>query len=151
MAPTLSINTVTGLWFHHIDISKACLWIGLPWWLSGKESACQAGDARQIFGNALLTSLRDIQMPKHLVWVLIRKHRGFPDGSAIKNPLANAGDAGNLGLIPGSRGSGKGNSSPLQYSHLENPMNRGAWQATVCRVARVRHDLATKPPPPFLV
>ena len=37
--------------------------------------------------------------------------------------------------------------NPLQYSCLENPMDREAWQATVHEVARVRHDLATKPPP----
>ena len=36
--------------------------------------------------------------------------------------------------------------NPLQYSCLENPMDRGAWRATVHGVARVRHDLATKPP-----
>ena len=50
------------------------------------------------------------------------------------------------GLIPGSgRSPGEGNSSPLQYSCLENSMDRGAWQATVRRVARVARDLATKP------
>ena len=38
--------------------------------------------------------------------------------------------------------------NPLQYSCLENPMKRGAWQATVHGVARVGHDLVTKPPPP---
>ena len=37
---------------------------------------------------------------------------------------------------------------PLQYSYLENPMVRGAWQATVHGIARVGHDLATKPPSP---
>ena len=42
---------------------------------------------------------------------------------------------------------GEGNGNPLQYSCLENPMDR-AWQATVHGVARVGHDLATKPPPP---
>ena len=40
-----------------------------------------------------------------------------------------------------------GHGNPLQYSCLENPMYRGAWQATVHEVARVRHNLATKPPP----
>ena len=40
------------------------------------------------------------------------------------------------------------NGNPLQYSCLENPMDRGAWQATVHGAARVRHDLATNPPPP---
>ena len=41
---------------------------------------------------------------------------------------------------------GEGNGNPLHYSCLENPMDRGAWQATVHGVTRVRHDLATKPP-----
>ena len=61
--------------------------------------------------------------------------RGFPGGSAIKNPPANAGDSGS---IPGSRrSSGGGKSNPLQYSCLENPMDRGAWQATVHGVTKV--------------
>ena len=51
-----------------------------------------------------------------------------------------------LGSIPGSgRSPGEGNGNPLQYSCLGNPMDRGAWRATVCGVARVRNDLATKP------
>ena len=55
--------------------------------------------------------------------------RSFPDGSVVKNSPANAGDA---GLIPGPRRSPRGrNDNPLQYSCLENPMDRGAWQATV--------------------
>ena len=41
---------------------------------------------------------------------------------------------------------GEGNGNPLQYSGLENPMDRGAWQATVCGVTRVGHNLVTKPP-----
>ena len=53
---------------------------------------------------------------------------GFPSGSVVKNLPANAGD---LGSIPGSgRSSGEGNDNPLQYSFLENPIDRGAWQAT---------------------
>ena len=53
-----------------------------------------------------------------------------------------------LGLIPGLRRSlGEGNGSPLQDSCLENPMDKGAWQATVHGVARVGHDLVTKPTP----
>ena len=55
----------------------------------------------------------------------------FPGGLAVKNTLANAGDTGELGLIPGSRRSlGEGNGNPLQYSCLGNLMDRGAWQAT---------------------
>ena len=62
-----------------------------------------------------------------------------------KESACNAGDQ---GLIPGAgRSSGEGNGNPPQYSCLENPMHRGAWQATVHGVARVGHDLVTKPPP----
>ena len=69
----------------------------LPWWLSGKESACSAG---------------------------------------------------HLGSIPGpGRVPGEGNGNPLQYSYLGNPMDRGAWWATVHGITRVGHDLAAKPPP----
>ena len=62
----------------------------------------------------------------------------------VKNPPANAGDARDEGLIPGlGRSPGIGNGNPLQYSCLENYMDRGAWRATVHRVTRVRHDLET--------
>ena len=54
---------------------------------------------------------------------------------------------GDQGSVPGARRSpGEGNSYPCQYSCLENSMHRGAWWVTVHRVARVGHDLATKPP-----
>ena len=54
---------------------------------------------------------------------------GFPSGSKIKDPSASVREAGS---IPGSgRSPGKGNDNPLQYSCLENPMNRGAWQAII--------------------
>ena len=54
--------------------------------------------------------------------------RGFPGSSEGKESACNAGD---LGLVPGSgRSSGEGNSNLLQYSCLENPMDRGAWWAT---------------------
>ena len=53
----------------------------------------------------------------------------FPGGSVVKYPPANAGD---LGSIPESgRSPGGGNGNPFQYSWLENPMDTGAWQATV--------------------
>ena len=57
----------------------------------------------------------------------------------VKNPLANAGDVRDSGLIPGSgRSPGEGNGNPLQYYCLENPMDRGAWRATVDRVTKSR-------------
>ena len=54
----------------------------------------------------------------------------------VKSPLANARDMRDKSSIPVSRRPpGEGNSSPLQYSYLENPIDRGAWQAIVHRVA----------------
>ena len=65
---------------------------------------------------------------------LYKTHQSYPVVSAIKNSPANAGD---MGSIPGpGRSSGKGKGNPLQYSCLENPMERGAWQATVHGVAK---------------
>ena len=59
----------------------------------------------------------------------------LPDGSVVKNLPANAGDVGDPGLIPGlGRSPVEGNGNLLQYSCLENPMERGAWQTTVHRV-----------------
>jgi len=63
-----------------------------------------------------------------------------------KESICNAGDTGS---VPGlGRSPGEGNDNPLQYSCMENSINRGAWWAIVHEVTRVRHNLATKPPPP---
>ena len=60
---------------------------------------------------------------------------------------ASAYKVGDPGSIPRSgRSPGEGNGNPLQYSCLENPIDRGAWQVTVHGVTRVGQDLATKPP-----
>ena len=59
----------------------------------------------------------------------------FLGGSEVKNPPVNAGDARDVGSIPGSgRSPGGGNGNPFQYSCLENSMDRGAWRATVLGV-----------------
>ena len=74
-----------------------------------------------------------------------KSNLGFPGGSVGKGSACGAGV---LGLIPGlGRSPGEGNDNQLQYSCLENPMDRGAWRATVHGFSRVRHDLLTKPPP----
>ena len=74
--------------------------------------------------------------------MLLGRNEGFPGGSVVKNPQTNAGDT---GLIPGSgRSPEEANGNPLQYSCLGNPMDRGAWWATVHGVAKFRHDLAIK-------
>ena len=62
---------------------------------------------------------------------------GFPDGSVVKKPPASSGDAGDTGSIPGSgRSPGGRHGSLLPYSCLENPMDRGAWQAIVQRITK---------------
>ena len=59
---------------------------------------------------------------------------GFPGGPVGKQPARDVGDAGS---IPGcGRSPGEGNGNPLQYSCLKNPMDRGAWLATVHQVAK---------------
>ena len=64
---------------------------------------------------------------------------GFPGGAEVKASACNVGD---LGSTPGinSRSPGEGNGNPLHYSCLENPMDRGAWWATVHGSQRVGHD-----------
>ena len=69
-----------------------------------------------------------------LIFIIVRIV-GFPGGVVVKNLPVNAGDLRDTGLIPGPGRSREGNGNPLQYSFLENPMDRGAWQATVHRVA----------------
>ena len=69
-------------------------------------------------------------MPKHITHLLIW---GFADGSVVKNPPANAGDAGSIPELGRSPGEGNGNS--LQYSCLGNPMEIRAWKAIALGVA----------------
>ena len=71
----------------------------------------------------------------------------FSHSSVGKESACNAGDLGSISGL--GRSPGEGNGNPLQYSHLENPMGRKAWQATVHEVARVRYDLVTKPLPAY--
>ena len=76
-----------------------------------------------------------------MLFNLYRLNNSLGKGSVCK--------AGDPGSIPGlGRSPGEGNGKPLQYSCLKNPMDRGVRQATVHGVARVGHDLATKPSPP---
>ena len=59
----------------------------------------------------------------------------------VKNPPASAGASKDAGSIPGSgRSPGEGNGNPLQFSCLENPVDRGAWWAIVHGVTNVRHN-----------
>ena len=75
------------------------------------------------------------------------KSSGLPWWFGGKESACNAGDVGSiLGL---GRCPGEGNDNSFQFSCLGNPMDRGAWQAIVHGVTRVKHDLVTKPSPPI--
>ena len=64
----------------------------------------------------------------------VKYSKGFPGGSVVKNPPANAADT---GVTPGlERSPGEGDGNPLQYFFLRSPMGRGAWQTTVHGVSK---------------
>ena len=69
--------------------------------------------------------------------------RDFPGGPVVRNPSANAGDTGHVGSIPGwGRSPAEGNGNSLQDACLGNPVNRGAWQATVHGITKSRTRLS---------
>ena len=79
-----------------------------------------------------------------LIFLVSVFYVGFPVGSVIKNPPANARDAEDAVLVPGSgRFPGEGNGNPFHYSCLENPMEREAWRATVHGVTKSQTWLST--------
>ena len=76
----------------------------------------------------------DLILWPQAVYSMPLEHQGLPGGSDSKESTCNAGDPGST---PGSeRSPGEGNGNPLQYSCLENSMDRGAWRATVHGVAK---------------
>ena len=89
---------------------------------------CQCGVSHEVQQGAQGASLMAPGIERDVV--------SFPGGSEVKASAFNAGD---LGSIPGLGSSpGKGNGTPLQYSCLENPMDGGAWWATVHGVTKSR-------------
>ena len=76
-------------------------------------------------------------------WDALQKTKGFPGRAVVKNLPANAGAPRDVGSIPGSgRSLGVGNGNPLQYSCLENSMERGAWRAIVYGVTKSQIQLS---------
>ena len=87
-----------------------------------------------------LSEINQTEKDKYMISLICGK--GFPGGSVGKESACNVGDAGDAGLIPESgRSPGGGHSNPLHYVCLENPVDRGAWQATVQRVAKSQTGL----------
>ena len=107
--------------------------MGFPCGSAGKESACNAGDPSSTPGSGRSTGERD-RLPTPIFL-------GFPGGSDGKASACNAGD---LDSIPGLGRSGEGNGYcyPLQYSGMENSIDREAWRATVHGVTKSRTQLS---------
>ena len=80
----------------------------------------------------------DVHLYIHTYIMYTHIYMGFPGGSDGKGSACNVGD---LGLIPGlGRSPGGEHGNPLQYSYLQNPMDRGGWWATVHESQRIGHD-----------
>ena len=95
----------------------------------GSQSWTQLSDYHSRFSYKLLdVPLFFSDLVKCLAKFSTSVGMGFPGSSVVKNPPANAGDSGSVSGL--GRSSGEGNGNPLQYSCLENPMDRGAWWAT---------------------
>ena len=128
-------------WFGGRQFSTTRGGENFPGGSDGKVSAYNAGDQGSIPGSE--RSPREGNgNPLHILAAIptphqkrgSKKYLDFPSGSDGKVSAYNARD---LGSIPGSgRSPREGNGTPLQYSCLENPMDRGAWQATVHGVAK---------------
>ena len=84
-------------------------------------------------------SIRLVSVLVHIYGGSYSKLDNFPGGAVVKNLPTNAGDARHVGSIPGlGRSPGGGNGNPLPSSCLGNPVDRGAWQATVRGVTKSR-------------
>ena len=116
----------------------ALLWYNVLFsqWLTFFSLVCSKYTCQTIWGWIFCYGTIVYYKP-HLTFL----HLPFPGGSEGKESACSAGD---LGLSPGlGRSPGEGNGNPVQYSHLENSLDRGDWQATVHGVAKSRTQLST--------
>ena len=103
--------------------------------------ACEESNQGDVSGSSFVRILRKSWKGQFFAFPIFLALPGFPGGSEVKASAWNVGDPGS---IPGlGRSPGEGNGNPLQYSCLENPMDRGAWWATVHGVAKSLTQLST--------
>ena len=113
----------------------------LVWEIPWKE---EPGRLHSPWGCKELDRTEGLRLSLHTeIDLLLFILQGFSHSSVGKESAYNAGDQ--IRFL-GQEASGEGNGNPLQYSGLENPMDRGAWQAPVHGGERVRHNLANKLP-----
>ena len=105
------------------------------------DGDCSPEIKRHLFlGREVMTNLDSIFKSRDITLLTKVRLASLPGGSEVK---ASAYDEGDLGLIPGlGRSPGEGNGNQLQYSCLENPMDGGAWWATVRRIAKSQTRLS---------
>ena len=111
-----------------------------------RNNRCQGDEGKMISLHEVPTVCQSCgELSNHLtsftlvnfLKLCLHMRTGFPGASVINNPSTNAGVARDMGLIPGSgRSPGEGNGNSLQYSCLESPMDRGAWQAMIHGAAK---------------
>ena len=132
-----------GAWWTTVyGVAKIRTW--LTEWITHRTIQAQFGYHMSLPQNFSFQNPLDVKKPGKKLWTMKEANvsLGFPGGSAVTNPPVSAGD---LASIPGSGTSPwEGNGNRLQCSCLGNPMDRGAWQATVHGVTKSWHDLATK-------
>ena len=120
--------------------SRQQYWSGLPLLSSFPGSRVWRG--LQTLFLSVFGGLRHLAQRKLESEVTSGSGRASQMVLAVENPPANAGDVRDVGLTPGlGRSPGGGHLNPLQCSCLENPVDRGAWWATVHRVAKSRTQL----------
>ena len=132
---------------------QTCWWVALGPWanrLEGLQNSAPVTSWKRELPKVVATSvyvpcgspsclllLWMLSMISEWVWPRFLSNWGFPHGSVGKESACNAGDTGNMSLIPGSgRGPEEGNGNTLQYSCLKNLMDRGAWLAVVHGVTK---------------
>ena len=117
--------------------SLSRVWLLATPWTAAYQAPPSTGFSRQEYWSGVPLAFSEIltlQFPNIIYLMLVTSLLGFPGGSEVKASACNAGD---LGSIPGlGRSPGEGNGTLLQYSCLENPMDGGAWWATVHGVAK---------------
>ena len=125
------INVLFSLWICQCNMVSHPELVG---WLNSQWLSRDPGSraAASGFGTAFISFSNSVEITL-----------GVPGGTMVKNQPVNAGDAGDPGLISGwGRSPGGRNGSPLQYSCQDNPMDRGAWWATVHGVAQSQTRLS---------
>ena len=121
---------------------KSNTWVYAPCKIRKQDTSRQSREGGGGNGSSLSLSLRTWSTPDLSIQETTKNGFlptlcGFPRWHRVKDRPAKAGDTREVGSIPGSgKSPGGGISNPLQYSGLKNPMDRGAWQATVHGVAK---------------